>query len=75
VHAGQFAENGGVNCTRCHNDLAWKIEDFDHSKTRFPLDGKHSGVSCYKCHKTISGSGKTYIQYKFNDIRCEACHL
>ena len=75
THAGQFDRDGYTDCSRCHTPQAWKIEGFDHSNTRFPLDGRHAGVACGKCHKAVGDQNKKYIQYKFDDIRCEACHL
>jgi hypothetical protein len=52
-HRGAFA---GA-CQSCHNDIAWKpavrvASSFDHSRTKFPLDGKHAGVACAKCHRS-----------------------
>jgi hypothetical protein len=31
-------------------------------------------VACNKCHKPVQKDQLTFIQYKFEDIRCEACH-
>ena len=52
-HRGSFA----AGCNSCHNDSVWKparntLSTFDHSKTKFPLLGKHAPVACDKCHKT-----------------------
>jgi hypothetical protein len=54
VHENKF----GSECASCHNTSSFQqIADrsFDHSKTGYPLAGKHIGVACAKCHK----SGKT----------------
>lgn len=43
----------GPNCTQCHVTDGWlKIngESFDHSRTKYPLEGRHAGVSCAQCH-------------------------
>lgn len=50
----------GSACVRCHSDhngvefsmVHWDPtpKGFDHSKTGYVLDGKHTGVSCRACH-------------------------
>lgn len=65
-----------ANCAECHNfDSFKKAKPFDHSKTKFPLLGKHLGVDCIKCHKTEVLNGKK-VQ-KFSGLKfanCTACH-
>lgn len=73
-HAGQYVENGVTDCTRCHTSNNWTLTNFDHNKTRFPLDGKHINVACNDCHKMVEATPKPYRQYKFKDVRCETCH-
>lgn len=49
VHGNKF----GQNCQTCHNPAGWKkynTENFDHSKTSFPLIGRHLSTPCAKCH-------------------------
>ena len=52
----------GQECAKCHSDhnganfnmVHWdppKKESLDHNKTGYPLEGKHKGVACEKCHK------------------------
>lgn len=52
VHNNKF----GQNCTQCHTEESFLIiKDmgaFNHSRTSFPLEGKHINVDCKKCHKT-----------------------
>lgn len=74
IHNGQFEKEGKTDCLRCHDNSKWKIPAFDHNKTRFPLDGKHKNVACAACHKKKFVGQTTYVQYKFNEIRCENCH-
>jgi hypothetical protein len=75
IHARQFDDVNGVSdCNRCHNADNWKATRFDHSKTRFPLDGRHQNVACNKCHKTNVIDELTFVQYKLNDFKCESCH-
>ena len=68
-HRGAFA----AGCNSCHNDVAWKparnvTVSFDHSKTKFPLLGKHQGVTCDKCHRTTDY--KAPVAHE----QCAACH-
>lgn len=50
-HEGKF----GTDCAKCHQEKGFKavrsMDQFDHSLTDFPLQGKHVGVDCKKCHK------------------------
>ncbi len=67
-HQGKF----GTDCTKCHTNTSWKSiktsGGFDHSKTNFPLMGKHASVSCNKCHK----NGDFTQKLKF--ANCVDCH-
>jgi hypothetical protein len=62
VHKG----TEGKKCEDCHTELTWKVKDFDHNKTKFPLLGKHAPVECIKCHLT----GK----FKEAKSDCYSCH-
>ncbi|HHN73751.1 MAG TPA: hypothetical protein ENK10_00835 [Acidobacteria bacterium] len=49
VHRGRL----GADCNRCHVEQGFRQverENFDHSRTRYPLQGAHLKVSCVKCH-------------------------
>ncbi|VAW14505.1 hypothetical protein MNBD_BACTEROID01-1357 [hydrothermal vent metagenome] len=74
-HNGQFAINGITTCEKCHTNNNWHPTKFNHTNTRFKLDGEHIDVACAKCHKPDSGRPDSYIAYKFNDISCASCHL
>jgi hypothetical protein len=74
VHWKQFDEYGATGCLNCHDFEAWIIINFDHSKTKFTLDGAHSEVTCLECHKEVFEQNVSYINYKIEDYRCEACH-
>lgn len=56
----------GIKCETCHNEKSWKDATFDHSKTLFPLLGKHEQVKCQECHKDT--------KYKETPKACIACH-
>lgn len=60
-HRGQL----GKSCVDCHSEKSWKTS-FDHAKSRFPLRGKHSEVTCTKCHE----NGR----YKGLALDCAGCH-
>jgi len=75
VHVKQFDINGITECTRCHGSESFKpATKFDHSKTLFPLDGKHINVACNKCHKEVKDQEKTFVLYKIKEFKCENCH-
>lgn len=62
----------GKDCEHCHSldgfTTSLPPPAFDHSKTRYPLTGKHQLVSCQKCH--LSGRFTTPIPFS----RCQDCH-
>ena len=51
VHQGKL----GTRCEDCHTEFSFAairdIKGFDHSRTNFPLEGKHRQVDCKDCHK------------------------
>ncbi len=60
----------GNNCLKCHNFTDWKAANqFDHSKTRYPLTGLHARVPCAKCHAPSGPEGTV----KFTGIAFAAC--
>lgn len=70
-HEGKF----GLNCQKCHTPGGWlnvTISGFDHSKTNYPLTGKHLNVNCLKCHQPDSGKKAVYKGLKHK--QCKDCH-
>jgi hypothetical protein len=67
-HHGEFKQA----CESCHTTFSWKkstfTSTFDHSKTKFPLLGKHLEVACLDCHK--SADFKTPMAF----VNCADCH-
>ncbi len=66
VHKGQF----GKNCVKCHTEITFKTlvrNSFDHSKTKYPLEGAHVNVACADCH------GKDLMS-KPKFAKCVDCH-
>ena len=67
-HRGEFKQG----CESCHSTATWKqssfVAQFDHSKTKYPLLGKHLDVACDVCHR--SGDFKATIAHNL----CADCH-
>ncbi len=67
-HKGTFKKP----CDTCHTTSNWKSIlpsfDFDHSKTKYPLLGKHAQVSCVACH--VNGDFKKQLTFTI----CKDCH-
>ncbi len=70
AHDGKF----GNKCADCHNEssfLAVRITGnavtFNHDVTDFPLEGKHSSVTCSKCHTPPKA-------YRIDFSQCSNCH-
>ena len=70
-HHGSFPQG----CDSCHSTAGWKRislqsvnQRFDHSKTKYPLEGKHASVDCAKCH--ANGDFKKPIPFQ----KCTDCH-
>jgi hypothetical protein len=67
-HKGSFT----APCESCHNTTNWKhvaqLENFSHSRTKFPLLGKHQAVACSDCH--THGDFKTPVAH----AKCMDCH-
>ena len=70
-HRGSFAGS----CQSCHNTGGWKRVSaaavsgrFDHSRTRYPLLGKHAEARCDQCH--AGGDFKRPVAFQ----KCSDCH-
>ncbi|MEQ1522504.1 MAG: cytochrome c3 family protein, partial [Aestuariivirga sp.] len=63
-HRGEL----GDDCAKCHTSENWRTlaTIFDHTKTRFPLTGKHRQQPCISCHL-----GEVY---KNLPMTCNDCH-
>jgi hypothetical protein len=72
-HHGAFQEaTFRGNCESCHSTVGWKMlrtdSGFDHQKTKFPLNGKHAELDCFKCHKNSD------FHQPVAHERCSDCH-
>lgn len=61
-HNGQY----GTDCSACHTPNSWEGAVFDHSKSNFPLTGRHSNLACESCH--VGG------QFSGISSSCASCH-
>lgn len=67
-HEGKF----GGRCESCHQSDSWKTiqqANFDHSRTGYPLTGKHESVECKACH--LPGKPRKIQGFE----RCASCHV
>lgn len=64
------------DCRYCHSNKAWAEVAFDHSKTDWPLDGKHLEVDCRECHFTENENNPKEIVQEFTNLNteCYTCH-
>ena len=79
-HEGQL----GKDCGACHDDRNWKVKQFNHARTRFPLTGAHIAAECKACHTTPKyhdAPRACYGCHKKEDVHkerlgagCELCH-
>ncbi|MBU0622265.1 MAG: cytochrome C [Gammaproteobacteria bacterium] len=56
----------GKDCESCHEEKDWKTFHYDHSKSKFDLQGKHKEVKCKSCH--------VKDKYKDTPRLCSDCH-
>jgi hypothetical protein len=57
-----------TRCDFCHSASAWTPVTFDHSRTGFPLEGRHLLASCRGCH------GASINFREPVPTNCAACH-
>jgi len=67
VHTGEF----GNRCASCHDPRDWtsRFGPDAHSRTNFPLTGRHAAIPCEECHLDQRGRGFTRAT-----VECFACH-
>jgi hypothetical protein len=66
-------------CETCHTSAEWKeVRPFEHSSTRFKIEGAHETVKCVQCHKpsaTADGAAaKTAPVFSNTPMQCFGCH-
>lgn len=73
-HQGRF----GSDCARCHSTVKWSqtqvdVNHFDHSRTAFPLTGRHRETECGKCHTPDAHGRPRWSGIAF--ATCSSCHV
>jgi len=63
---------GQDGCEYCHQVNSWAEIDFDHTQTKFALEGKHVSTSCINCHKKEEGTQNILLDNAF--VECQSCH-
>jgi len=76
VHKGFMADKfmANDNCTSCHNVNSWKKVTFDHSQTKFKLDGAHAKIACGDCHYRKNDKGVKVQLFAGLSPDCTSCH-
>jgi len=61
----------GSNCVDCHSQSNWSPNEqvAKHARTRFPLVGAHTAVSCFRCHP-----GSDVGNFDRASTACVDCH-
>lgn len=67
VHEARFTPD---TCESCHTDGLWEVDEFDHSRTDFALDGAHLDAGCVDCH----GEGEERQITGLAFASCLDCH-
>ncbi len=62
---------GKDGCEHCHVVTAWDSVIFDHSLTKFVIEGRHGNVPCIKCHNPDQNN---VIQFQRIPTKCQDCH-
>ena len=72
-HNKQFVKNGiAPDCSQCHSVKGFTLFSFtpeDHNLGRFPLQGAHTAIPCYECHKK-----QDKWNFRMTGINCKDCH-
>ncbi len=74
-HTDPHNNKFGQTCEKCHVPGGWQnvtVSGFDHSKTNFPLTGKHLSVNCEKCHQPDIKKKAQFKGLKY--VECRDCH-
>ncbi|TFG97072.1 MAG: hypothetical protein E4H13_11435 [Calditrichales bacterium] len=70
--ARQFSQSApDQGCAFCHKYDSWQTVNYDHSKGRFPLEGKHTLARCAACH---TKSATHLIGFTGLKKDCQDCH-
>ena len=67
-HTDRHRPSFGATCTLCHTNDSWRTNKVNHTRTAFPLEGKHAGVDCAACHTQPA------MKVAPRADSCAACH-
>jgi cytochrome c7-like protein len=74
-HQGDTGSGSRQGCEVCHNVRSWKeTAAFDHSTTKYDLQGAHRAVGCLECHRAVIGAGPRKIVFPGAPTDCIGCH-
>jgi hypothetical protein len=92
-HASLMQQPDDDQCVRCHSEhngadfqiVHWvpSKEGFDHTKTGYPLEGKHANLRCEQCHNAAHIPPAEHAALKTKDLNrtflglsraCSTCH-
>jgi predicted CXXCH cytochrome family protein len=62
------------NCIECHVVKDWKTVSFDHSKTKFTIEGAHARQTCVTCHYPNDRAGLRVQKFAELTGNCSDCH-
>lgn len=72
IHGDQFGVDG---CETCHDSVSFRMTNYDHEQTGWPLTGAHTDVACLSCHvPQPADAGKTLIPFRGIGRECVDCH-
>lgn len=93
AQAVKLNRGGKQECVRCHSDhfgrifniVKWETsrDEFDHRQTGYPLQGKHAGLACARCHSPNHIASEERKKIRVRDARrtflglntaCGTCH-
>jgi hypothetical protein len=63
-----------ANCEICHNLNRWNDVKFDHTKTKFELEGAHAKQTCRDCHFNKEKTGHANQIFEGLATNCTTCH-
>lgn len=67
-HHHDDPHHGFLNpCSKCHSQTFWKMVEFNHNTSHFPLMGAHRMTDCKSCHRQGV--------YQGLPTDCIACHI
>jgi len=71
-HKDLHQQTVGQDCERCHTPRSWVVTNITeiHRQSRFPLNGQHTQVDCYQCHKSAS-----LLRFDPMGAECSDCHM